>query len=206
MAQKPCRGISGLRTYLRTSKMNAFLRWIPESEFDLDLAQLADADIVLPEPGDPLAMVNRHVQILKQMDDARIILLLTGLHAMKALHKRLTQADAQSEVVVIPEVAEMFQSNSDYVELVEGMIDTGRFEVYMHGDGGADEDGEPSIDATPAAKRLILPQVQMLDTSVRPAEPSLGHSLRSAHSVLNIHSSASISRADESLRPALEAI
>ena len=56
--RNPAGGISGLRTYLRTSKMSAFLRWIPESEFDLDLAQLADADIVLPEPGDPLAMVS----------------------------------------------------------------------------------------------------------------------------------------------------
>jgi predicted transcriptional regulator len=152
------RGYQRLENLLENfEEMSAFLRWIPESEFDLDLAQLADGDIVLPEPGDPLAMVNRHVQVLKQMDDARIILPLTGLHAMETLHERITQADAQSEVVVAPAVAEMFQSNPDYVELFEGMVDTGRFEVYVCGSGipyylgifgrtvqiGVDENGEP---------------------------------------------------------------
>ena len=60
-------------------------------------------------------------------------------------------------MVVVPEVAEMFQSNPDYVELFNGMVDTGRFEVHVHGGGmlyyigilddtvqmGVDEDGEP---------------------------------------------------------------
>jgi hypothetical protein len=60
-------------------------------------------------------------------------------------------------VVVVPEVAEMFQSNPDYVELFEGMVDTGRFEVYVCGSGipyylgifdrtvqiGVNENGEP---------------------------------------------------------------
>jgi len=139
------------------SEMNAFLQWMPDSEFGLDLAQLVDADIVLPEPGDPWTMVNRHVKALRQMNTGQITLPLTGLYAMEALHERLTQTDARCEVIVVPVVADAFQSNPDYAELHEEMVDTGRFEVHVH-DGdipyylgilddtvqmGVNEDGEP---------------------------------------------------------------
>ena len=40
---------------------------------------------------------------------------------------------------------------------------------------------------------LILPRMQMLDTSVRPAEPFLGNGLRSARSVPDTRSNASTS-------------
>lgn len=134
-----------------------FLEWIPDDEFDLELELLRDADLLLPEQGDPYAMINRHVATIDQADTMKAVLPLTGLHAQQTAHTRVVENGAEIELVVTPEVANTMQSDPDYAELTEDMAATGRFEIYEF-DGdipyfvgllddivqiGADEAGEP---------------------------------------------------------------
>lgn len=138
-------------------KYEPFLEWTPEDAFDLELEQLRDADLALPKPGDPYAMVNRHVAELEQAARIRCLLPLTGLHAHKTLHTRIVEHGARVESVVTPDVAQTLQSGPDYVEFTEDMAVTGRYELYQY-DGdvpyfvglldetvqiGVDEAGEP---------------------------------------------------------------
>lgn len=134
-----------------------FLEWMPEDEFDMDLDLLREGDLVLPEPGDPYAMVNHHVATIGQADTMKAVLPLTGLHAQQTAHAQVVENGAEVELVVTPDVAHTMESDPDYAGLTEDMAATGRFEIYEF-DGdipyfvgvlddtvqiGVDEDGEP---------------------------------------------------------------
>jgi predicted transcriptional regulator len=134
-----------------------FLEWMPEDAFDLDLTLLRDAELLVPEAGDPYAMVNRHVNVLSQAEDLKAVLPLVGVHAYEAVHKQIVDNGARCEGVVTPEVADTLQSNPNYAEITKELAATGRFQLYQY-DGdipyfvgllddtvqmGVDEEGEP---------------------------------------------------------------
>lgn len=138
-------------------ELGSFLQWVPDGTLDLDLRLLADAKVLLSKPGDPWAMVNRHVELVRETMNARMILPVTGLHAVEVGHRKIVDDSARAEFVVEPKIAETFRSNPDFVPLIEEMADTGRFEVRVY-DGeipyylgvldetvqiGVDEAGEP---------------------------------------------------------------
>ena len=107
------------------------LAHLPIEEFDLDLQFLETADVYLPEPGNPWAMVNRHVRALKQADRIRAVLPLTGLSVTEAVHDRVVNHDAHVEMVGCPEVIRTFQTDSDFADLVAEMEATGRHRMFQ---------------------------------------------------------------------------
>ena len=139
------------------SDLKPILRWIDPADLDVDVRSLADAAVTTARPGDPWAMVNRHVEALKAMDRGRVVIPLTGLAALKACHERVVDAGATLEIVVSSTVEASIRSDPTYRELHEEMLETGRYELYEY-DGevpyylgllddtvqiGVDEDGEP---------------------------------------------------------------
>lgn len=138
-------------------ELEPFLQWVPEEEFDIDLRHLQDAELWVPEPGDPWAMVNRHVRVLEQTDDMRCVLPLVGLHGHETAHDQIVDNGARAEMISTPDVTHTLQANPAYAELTEEMAATGRFDLFQY-EGpipyfvgllddlvqvGADEDGEP---------------------------------------------------------------
>ncbi len=158
MGERAVAGLGELqKTLQRRQELAPLLQWVPDETLDIDLAALAEAELVVPAAGDPWAMVNRHVQLLRRLEDGRAILPLTGLHACEALHERVVDAGATFEVVVTRDVADTFTENPEYAPLTEAMLATDRYDVYVH-EGpipyylgliddtiqlGVDEDGEP---------------------------------------------------------------
>lgn len=138
-------------------RLQPLLRWLPLSAFDLDPHLLTDADLVVPEPNDPYAMVHRHVERLRNADRGRLLLPLTGLHAQEAAYESVVERGASMELVVERGVAETFRTNRRYADLFEEMLDTGRVTVFVYEDSipyyvgvldetvqiGVDEAGEP---------------------------------------------------------------
>ena len=112
-------------------RLDPLLRWIPDGALDLDLSHLADADLVVAEPGDPYAMINRHVQLLAEMDRGRFVLPYTGTHAAETAREQIVENGAQCELVVEPTVADAFGSDP-YTPVVEEMVATGRFDVFVY--------------------------------------------------------------------------
>lgn len=117
-----------------TRRLAPILERVPPDEFDLDVDHLADGDVVLPESGDPHAMLTRHVDALATMDEARATLPFTGLHAHETVHERVVDEGARAELVVEPAVLEVFRSNPQYAPLFEEMLETGRLDVFVHED------------------------------------------------------------------------
>ena len=138
-------------------ELDSFLQWVPQSEFKFDTGDVMNADIVLPEPGNPYNMVNKHVRALNEAETVRAVLPLTGLHAFEVAHDAVVDDGADYEFVVVPDVVKTYESNPNYVPLYEEMVESGHFDLYIYDgdvpyylgllDGtvqiGVDEDGEP---------------------------------------------------------------
>lgn len=114
------------------AKLQSFMQWVPDGSLDLDLSLLADAEVTLAQPGDPWAMVNRHVNAIEKTSDDRVVLPVTGLHAFEAIHRKIVDGDARAELVAAPSVAETFRTNPDYAPLFEELVATDRFEVRVY--------------------------------------------------------------------------
>ena len=139
-------------------ELEPFLRWAPSEEFELDIRWLADAELLGPTDADPYAMINRHMQRLKEMDYVRGMLPVTGLHAHEAAHESIVENGAEGKLIVEPDVAEVLTSKAPFADLTEEMLATDRFELFVCDDSipyfvgvfdddivqiGVDENGEP---------------------------------------------------------------
>jgi hypothetical protein len=102
-------------------------------------------------------MGKHHVNVLKQADEIRAVLPLTGLHAHEAVHERVTQHGTRAELVGCPEVVRTFLSDPDFADMTEAMAATGQFHVFQRNERppyflgvmddvvqiGVDDDGDP---------------------------------------------------------------
>lgn len=113
-------------------RFQEFFRWVSADEFDLDLQALADADIYTAASGDPWAMINHHVETIRGIDEGRALLPFTGLHAQEAAYEQVVHKGANGELVVTPDVAETLRTNSEYREVAEELLATGRFDIYEY--------------------------------------------------------------------------
>jgi predicted transcriptional regulator len=139
------------------ARLKEFLRWIDPAEFDIDLALLTDAELLLPEPYNPYAMVDRNVELLRTAGTVRALMPFGTRHALEAIHESVVYNGNYIEGVVTSGLANAFQSNPRYVELFKELVPTGRFEVFVCDGGlpyllnvlnetvqiGVDEEGEP---------------------------------------------------------------
>jgi predicted transcriptional regulator len=112
-------------------KLQPVFEWIPESALDIDLSIFADATLLTPNDGDPYAMINRHVECLREMASARGLLGVTGLHAHEAAHEAIVHRDAGGELVVTEDVAATLTDDPHYSPLTSEMLDTGRFDLFV---------------------------------------------------------------------------
>jgi predicted transcriptional regulator len=114
-------------------RLKPILQYVDPAYFDVDLTIFADADLYLPEPGNSQAMIDRHVELLKEVKHGRSLLPITGLHAGKEVREPfLKNEDRYQELVVAPKVAELFQSNPKFQEVMGPMVETGRIEVFLY--------------------------------------------------------------------------
>lgn len=146
-----------VKTTCIADQLQDVFQWVPLSKLDIDLRLFANADIWTPEAGDPYTMINRHIQLLRNAEQYRGLLRVTGLHAHEVGHEMVVHHGAQGELVVTPEVADIHITKPQYAALTEELFETGRFELFVY-DGslpysliitdegvqiGVDDAGEP---------------------------------------------------------------
>lgn len=170
-------------------ELEPFLEWVPAEEFDLDVGGLSEAELWVPEPGDPWAMVNRHVAALGEATDIRCVLPLTGLHAYEAIHEQVVDGGGRAELIVTPDVARTFRTDPAYADMTAELATTGRFRVFRY-DGpipyfvgllddtvqiGADEAGEPRAlleTSDPNARRWAETEIEEYRRGATPIDLS----------------------------------
>lgn len=108
--------VSVLDSLRLTERLGAFLRWTDPSQFDFDIERLTDAEIWTAEPGDPWAMVNRHVATLREAEEVHALLPETGVSAKRAMHRGVVERGMGVELTVSPDVFDTFRSDPEYAE------------------------------------------------------------------------------------------
>lgn len=170
-------------------ELEPFLEWIPEEEFDLALDHLSGAELWVPEPGDPWAMVNRHVVVLEEANDIRCVLPLTGLHAHEAVYEQVVDGGGRAELIVTPDVARTFRTDPAYADMTAELAATGRYRVFRYDDPipyfvgviddtvqfGADEGGEPRAlleSTSPEVRRWAETEIEEYRRGATPVDLS----------------------------------
>lgn len=110
-----------------------FFQWMPVEELEFDPRLLAGAELLVPERDNPYAMIDRHVQLLDDVQHVRGMLPVVGLHAHETAHERVVEHGAEAELVVESGVADVMLSKPPFAELTEEMVETGRFDLSVYG-------------------------------------------------------------------------
>lgn len=113
-------------------ELQPFLEWVDNDDLDFSLPRLAQGDLLTPVAGDPYAMINRHVEKLKETTDCCALLPFTGLHAAEAGHDKILEDDVQIELVVEPSVVETYRSRQPYQEMNEEFETNPQFEMLEY--------------------------------------------------------------------------
>ncbi|WP_254535489.1 helix-turn-helix transcriptional regulator [Halomarina litorea] len=111
-------------------RLEPFLSVAPPA-LDVDPLHLSDATLAVSKPSDPHAMINLHVERLRETDDHRLLLPVTGLHAYEVGHETVVDGGARAESVVTPGVADLYRGDTPYRPLYEAMTATGRYECRV---------------------------------------------------------------------------
>lgn len=112
-------------------KLQPVLNWFPR-ELAIDFTPLRNVTVVTPDPSNPYAPVNRHIEAMESADWFRCMLPAIGLQPMTIAHKRVVHDGCTHEVIVDEGVAETLRSDSNYTELVDEMIETGHCHLYVY--------------------------------------------------------------------------
>ncbi|WP_226480974.1 helix-turn-helix transcriptional regulator [Natrinema amylolyticum] len=115
-----------------TLELEPFLQWLPPDESDFDIQWLDEAELFVPTDADPYAIINRHVQLLRETDHMRGLLPVVGLHAYEAAHENIVENEAEAELTIETDVAEVVTSTAPFAELTEEMLETGRLEISVY--------------------------------------------------------------------------
>lgn len=115
-----------------TMQLEPILQRVPPEEFDLDVRALGEAELLVPESGNPYVPIDRHVRRLGHADRVRGLLPFTGLQAHEAVHERVVEDGAEAELVVDPSVANVVVSTPPFAALTEEMAATNRLDLFVH--------------------------------------------------------------------------
>ena len=115
-----------------TQQHDEMLEWLPLSEFNIDPILLTDATFVSPEPSNPYAPFNYHIGAMNSTERFRCILPAIALQPITIVRKRVVDRGCIHEVIVDHNVAETFRSEPAYADILDEMIDTGRFIISVY--------------------------------------------------------------------------
>lgn len=120
-----------LETVDTASELQSILRWIPRDELDIDLALLSDAEVTLPGEGAPLAMVDKHIAVVEETSSFRAVLPLASTQPMRIHQRRVEAGEAVGTIIVTPNVAEVFRSDPQFVDIVQALEATEDTSLYV---------------------------------------------------------------------------
>lgn len=108
--------------------LSAFLERVPAHEFDLDPHLLADARVTAATPAEPLAPVDRVVEIRADSERVRELSSVVARDSAEQVAERATEGS--HEVVLTADVVESLTSGSEYGEAFESAL--GTVDFYVH--------------------------------------------------------------------------
>jgi len=113
--------------------LQPFLECVDPSEFNLDPAMLADADVTVASSADPYAPANRQIEALRGASEFRGCLSSVSRDLLEEIRQRAPEVEGTWELVVSEEAFEVLRSRSSYSELLEDIRENGGLDLYVYG-------------------------------------------------------------------------
>lgn len=125
-----------VETVAATQTLEPFLEWAPPDAFDpAVLRRLADATMIVATQTNPYAPEDAHVERMEVTETQRFVLPVVGERGMEASFEMLQTNDNVSvELIVGPEIAELFDSHPRYRRKMQRVLRTGQVEVLRSDD------------------------------------------------------------------------
>lgn len=121
-----------VETVATVDRLQPFLERLPPSKLDFDVRLLADAELTIGTPGNPLAVLTRHVQRLKHASTVHAVLPRVSLHPYEVQHRRVIAGALEATHVVTTDVAETLRTDESLAPLTGEMLATDRFDLYVY--------------------------------------------------------------------------
>lgn len=117
------------------ARLEPILRWIPRSEFDVDLRHLSGAEMTLPGEATPHAALDRHTAAIEGCSRFRGILPVTSAQQFERQYDRTRSGEMATEFVVPPTVADVFLTDPRFADMTAELRDLDTFSVYVTDEG-----------------------------------------------------------------------
>ncbi|MDY7082982.1 MAG: MarR family transcriptional regulator [Halobacteria archaeon] len=119
---KDCR--EGVQT---TMELEPFLKWVPASEFDIDIGAFEDSDITVPEPPNPRGAERRVFNKVTSSNDLKFMSPVLRPMMVETLYEHLTENEVHADITVSSDVIEVIKS--DYPEVIDAVATSERVEL-----------------------------------------------------------------------------
>ena len=112
-------------------RLRPFLRWFPDDALEFDPRVLADAKIFVSSAANPYAPVNRHVEVMRSVEQFRCLLPAVGLQPMTVVRDCVVERSQEQAVVFGANVAPTLRRESAYAAVLEELGDSDRCDMYV---------------------------------------------------------------------------
>lgn len=120
-----------IETVNHANRIQPFLELQPLDELGLDVRALKDAEVTLSTRSDPYAPVRKHVDAVSSAERVRALLPTVGTEALESVKKPIQNGDAQHQMIVTSEFAEILRTRQEYSELVQPLIATEYVDIHV---------------------------------------------------------------------------
>lgn len=122
-----------LRNLQTLERLGEHVNWIELEQFDFELYELRDANVITPTWDDFGAYTNTLVELVYESTAIRAI--GTGLHRefLHALGDATINGDLSLDLIYLPEVINAIATEPDLSRVVRDLMDTDRADIYRYG-------------------------------------------------------------------------
>lgn len=114
------------------AQLSAFLRRVPADAFDLDPTTLAEASVILADPGSPYAPVERVTELRRDATTIRELSSIVARDSAEQVHDRAVSGDATFEIVLQDDVVEQIHASEAYRRQFERTVSQAGVEVRVY--------------------------------------------------------------------------
>lgn len=123
-----------LETVTAMATLQTVRNWLAIDDYDIPVERLSDADVIVPEPSDPMAPVRRAEELLAGASEARILAYNMVPSCLEASWRAVTDGQQTFEGVLTAKAVETMLADPRMSTLASELFAADAAEGYLHGD------------------------------------------------------------------------
>lgn len=120
-----------VKTVRATNQLDSDLEWFLSDTFDFDVRQIADADVTTSSEANPYAPIDRQLDVMQSADTFRWLVSTLGMQSMRVVRNCVLDRHELHVVIVDPAVADLIQSEQEYMDITDDLISSSCCEILV---------------------------------------------------------------------------